>query len=419
MRILVSAYSCEPNRGSEPGIGWEWCYQFASLGNETWAITRGASRAPIEAALKDSMTDSNLRFVYYDFPLLARWLKDGERGQYLYYFIWQCGVYWVARKLHRKINFDAVQHITFGSIRLPSFLGALGVPFIFGPAGGGEYAPMALRKMFGLRGQIIDLLRDISNFWIRIDPLMRYVFASARLIYVTTAQSYALIPHRYKFKAKIRLKIGSEEAKIVSEGRKLKGGSIRLLYIGRFLYWKGMGLGILAFARAREKNPKLQLTICGSGSAERSWRRLTESLGISQHVQWVGWMPQTELDAVYESHDIFLFPSLHDSGGVVVHEALSRAMPVICLDLGGPGLVVDDSCGFAIGTAGVRFDDVVRDLAHAIQKAVSTPEVYEKLSRGARLRALALTSRKLIQAVILESCADIHSDGTLNISHER
>jgi dihydroxyacid dehydratase/phosphogluconate dehydratase len=67
----------------------------------------------------------------------------------------------------------------------------------------------------------------------------------------------------------------------------------------------------------------------------------------------------------------------------------------------------------------VRFDDVVRDLAHAIQKAVSTPEVYEKLSRGARLRALALTSRKLIQAVILESCADIHSDGTLNISHER
>ena len=55
MRILVSAYSCEPNRGSEPGIGWEWCYQFASLGNETWAITRGASRAPIEAALKDSI----------------------------------------------------------------------------------------------------------------------------------------------------------------------------------------------------------------------------------------------------------------------------------------------------------------------------------------------------------------------------
>ena len=50
MRVLLSAYACEPNKGSEAGVGWHWALEIARLGHEVWALTRANNRAPIEAA---------------------------------------------------------------------------------------------------------------------------------------------------------------------------------------------------------------------------------------------------------------------------------------------------------------------------------------------------------------------------------
>jgi glycosyltransferase involved in cell wall biosynthesis len=50
------------------------------------------------------------------------------------------------------------------------------------------------------------------------------------------------------------------------------------------------------------------------------------------------------------SHDFLLFPSLHDSGGFVVLEALCHGMPVLCLDLGGPKEIVSLDSGLIIKT---------------------------------------------------------------------
>src|SRR5262249_17128782 len=51
-------------------------------------------------------------------------------------------------------------------------------------------------------------------------------------------------------------------------------------------------------------------------------------------------MPPAELFELYDTHSLLLFPSLHDSGGFVVLEALSHGLPVVCLDLGGPREIV-------------------------------------------------------------------------------
>ena len=48
--------------------------------------------------------------------------------------------------------------------------------------------------------------------------------------------------------------------------------------------------------------------------------------------------------------DCFLFPSYHDSGGFVILEAMSRGVPVIALDLGGPGQIVNNNSGRIIKT---------------------------------------------------------------------
>ena len=69
MRVLVSAYACEPGKGSEPGVGWNWARMIAQ-DHETWVLTRSNNRAPIEAALAAD-PQPNLRFIYVAPP---RWL---------------------------------------------------------------------------------------------------------------------------------------------------------------------------------------------------------------------------------------------------------------------------------------------------------------------------------------------------------
>ena len=51
LKILYSAYACEPGRGSEPGVGWHWAVETARLGHEVWVITRANNRGVIERAM--------------------------------------------------------------------------------------------------------------------------------------------------------------------------------------------------------------------------------------------------------------------------------------------------------------------------------------------------------------------------------
>ena len=65
-----------------------------------------------------------------------------------------------------------MHHVTYAGLRAPSFMGRLGIPFIFGPVGGGERAPWRLRRGYSLPGLLHDTLRDVANFLTRFVPFM-------------------------------------------------------------------------------------------------------------------------------------------------------------------------------------------------------------------------------------------------------
>ena len=89
---------------------------------------------------------------------------------------------------------------------------------------------------------------------------------------------------------------------------------------------------------------------------------------------------------VYRAHDLLLFPSLHDSGGHVVLEALAHGLPVVCFDLGGPGSIVDESCGRVVTTGGRSRAEVLRRLTDALEELADAPQLRRRLSEGARSR---------------------------------
>ena len=77
-------------------------------------------------------------------------------------------------------------------------------------------------------------------------------------------------------------------------------------------------------------------------------------------------------------------------------EAMTHSMPVLCLDLGGPGVIVDDTCGQVVAVAGGAEGEVVHALSDALVQLASCLELRQKLSEGARSRAREYTWEKLV-----------------------
>ena len=236
MKVLLSAYACEPDKGGEPGIGWHWVVETARLGHTVWVITRANNRGAIERA---SLSMPNLHFVYHDLPQWVAKLK--KRGPLLewYYAAWQRSAYRRARVLHREQRFDIVQHVTFGVFRQASYMGRLGIPFVFGPVGGGERTPIRLRMNYGLRGHLLDTLRDAANLAARWSPWLHDTLATARLILVKTPHTAKALPERYRYKVRHIIEIGAPQA-VDAPPPRAEARGIRYLFVGRFLFWKGM-----------------------------------------------------------------------------------------------------------------------------------------------------------------------------------
>ena len=71
LRVLMSAYACEPGKGSEPGVGWNLAKAMATR-HDVWVVTRANNRPVIESELEEQPVP-NLHFLYYDLPRWASW----------------------------------------------------------------------------------------------------------------------------------------------------------------------------------------------------------------------------------------------------------------------------------------------------------------------------------------------------------
>ncbi len=387
MKILLSAFSCDPDQGSEPGVGWAWACELAKAGNEVWVLTREHNRALIESRLSAELA-LNLEFIHFGVRGVPR-MSPGL-GVYPYYFLWQLKAYFLAKRLLSSGDFDCVHHITYGSYRTPFFLSLLPVPAIFGPVGGGETTPLRLIPGLSSRGRVQEVTRRIVNFISSLNPITWLVWHYSALILVTTDATLKMIPSRYRRKARV-LPAVTTPTVAPGERPQFKGvvGRCRALFVGRLLEWKGLHLAIQALVLASHTPHDISLGIRGNGKCENSLRKLVARKGVDSMVEWIPRSSgRNEVLEIYDRYDVLVFPSFHDSGGTVVLEALSRGLPVICLDLGGPGTLVNSDCGAAICAERQSEADIVQAIADELIRFASMSETEsEEVRKRAKERA--------------------------------
>jgi glycosyltransferase involved in cell wall biosynthesis len=386
MKVLLSAYACEPGRGSEPGIGWNWANEIARLGHDVHVITRASNRKTIEAW--PGPLPAGLSFHYYDLRPWLRFWKRGNRGLTLYYWLWQAAAARFARDLHAAERFDLVHHLTFGSIKLPTFMHSLGVPLVLGPIGGGETAPISLRKGYSLRGHVSDALRDMSRSLARHNPFIFAMLWRATVIVLATPANLDFVPADRRERVRYLPAVGAPPTdRRAPRSCSSSTGEIRILYVGRFLHWKGLHLALHAADVLRRRGVQFCFTLVGHGPEKDHLQRMARRLGLESFVDWRQWLPQAELAELYRDHDIFLFPSLHDSGGSVVLEAAAHGLPTVCLDLGGPAMLVTADTGMKVPVTGASASEVSESIADAIARISRDPAMLDQLRENALAHA--------------------------------
>jgi len=385
LRILLSAYACEPDKGSEPGVGWNWVREIARF-HDVWVITRANNREPIESALgKEDFPHVN--WIYFDLPKWARFWKKGGRGLRFYYLLWQLGAYFVSRRRHRQIRFDAVHHLTFGTYWLPSFLSLLPVPFFWGPVGGAESAPRPFRVSFGINARVYELLRDLGRALGNLNPLVRMNARRAILVLSKTEDTKTCLESLGSRHVVVCSEVGltTKEMYSLNNFPAREGAApFRLLSLGRLIHWKGFELGLNAFAQFHRTFPASEYWIVGDGPERKRLETLARKLSVAENVRFWGIMTRTQALEKLMECDVLVHPSLHDSGGWVCIEAMAAGRPVICLDLGGPAFQVTQGAGIKVPALSPQ--QTVRDLATALNQIATNRAFRDQLSRGARKR---------------------------------
>lgn len=384
LNVLLSAYACEPNRGSEPGVGWEWATRLSKIHNVT-VITRRNNRRLIEDKLASSERFDDLRFIYLDLPNFFLLLKKiGILPIPIYYIIWQLAARIAI--VGQTRNYDLIHHVTFNGFRFPGAWWFTGTSVVLGPLGGGSIVSSVYRRCFGKRW-LSEWLRGLSvRFW-KANPWTLGSLLSADAVIAVgeeMGKKFASIGVNsdLMLETAVPLDLESEQEIQAVDLKK------NFMLVGNLEPWKAWQIALQAFAKAiRDGMIGQKLIVVGSGSQLQDAQTLAETLDISDHVEFTGFLIRNEVWSKVRCSRGLIFSSVRDTSGNVALEAMALRCPVICFQHQGVAWMTNDECAYRIKPD--NWDASVAGFSKAIKELAINDELVSRMGTAGRQRSLA------------------------------
>ena len=374
MKVLVSAYTCRPNEGSEPGTGWDWVNQISRF-HDVWVITRTRNKPLLE-----NQKLLRVHFNYVDLPNWLHFLRNNSLTVWIFYYLWQIEAFFLASRLQREISFDIAHHVSFMSVR-PCFVPFLDIPSVVGPVGGLQLLPYNFRRFAGHLFR--ETLREVLIRRIRWSPIWRWYLKRISVLVVANHACYRNLPSSVLPKT-ITMQIGVHMSPFHRNRFHSKGKIVRLYWASVLIRWKGLELVLKAMRLSLDKQCPIFLDITGRGEDMYYLQSMAMKQNLHQNVFFHGWLERQEQQRLLQKCDIFLFTSLHETTGVALLEAMAAGRPVIVIDHAGPGDIVTDECGIKIKPE--YPEQVVRDMALSIERLSHDPEMRRRMGEAGRSR---------------------------------
>lgn len=385
MNILYIAYSCSPYSGSEDKIGWSVPFESAK-NNRVVVITKEEQRADVEDFFQKHPA-TNIDVHYVDIPRVYKKVFKG----FLYSArlnLWHRRALAFARKYCAQHPVDIIHQITPVEFRaVGDYFRIPDIKFVCGPLGGGESIPRGL-KGYAKGHRMVEIIRGIVNRWCRfsmrlsgkMDRCDAVIFANQE-----TRSYLSGISHRCK-NAELFSEIGLRTDEL-KENNSVKHAvsKCRFLSAGRMIYRKGYDL-LLDALEQLPNDLDYEFCILGDGpELVRLRNRCAGSEKLERYVTFMGAVPYEKMEEAYCNADVFVMPSIRETTGTVLLEAMAKGLPIITIDGFGGALLLDEHSGWL--NQGHDKSSFVDAMRNALETCIRKPEDVTRKGRAARLAA--------------------------------
>ncbi len=378
-KILVSAYACEPNMGTEIGVGWHWTLEMSRY-FELWVLTRKSNRNSIELWFQKSSAHFNIHFVYFDLPKALRFWKKGLRGVRLYYILWQLLTNRIVKKTMLENDIRIYHLLTYGNALWPANSYGMKQFFIWGPTGGVDSIPFEYSKYYPLKARWVEWLRRTVVKSLSYNIGFQRRCKNADLVFCKSNSIYFSIPEKYRSRAMLFTDVAVEPRNLTSATRSSQSSNVNYLAVGRLDPWRGFDILIEAFAIASKSNRFIHLKIVGDGIDKKRLQQLIKEKDLEHMIDLPGKIPIEEYYTEMQGCDVVVNPCLKEGAVTVSFDALAFGKPLIGIETGGYTRYFKPEYSQII-LRGER-DETVANLNAAILK-LTDREIRERMSDNA------------------------------------
>lgn len=386
--VLINAYACSPNMGSEPGMAWNWCVHLAKY-CELHIITEGEFKENIDAAIPLLPQGMNMKFYYN--PVSAEIRKmcwnQGDWRFYKHYKSWQKKTYQIALEILKVHPIDIVHQLNMIGFREPGYLWKItDKPFVWGPVDAKATFPIAYLQGATLKTKLVIHLKNfLTDLQLRYGKRVRKAVKRASVVVSASSNAQETFHKYFHIQSPLLNETGCniQQHPIVDKSSK---ATLDVLWVGKLDFRKQLDLAIRSVAQTN--NPAIRLHIIGGGN-DRSYRLLASTLNISDQCTWHGMIKHHEVQKLMQESDVFFFTSVAEGTPHVVLEAISNNLPVLCFDTCGQGDSVNEKVGNKIGLSNPKKSEM--DFSDRINYFFSNRSVLKEMAGNCAQRQQELS----------------------------
>lgn len=390
MNYLISAYSVNPYKGSEDSIGWNWVLQYEKNykeGDRIILLTKKFNEKDTRKGLEE-FNIQHVELVIVDVPNALNWFREKHSAfHHMYYILWQHWAWlWVK---HSGIRFDVIHHVTMNDYRIPSseMYKAKGAKVIWGPMGGAQVTPRPL-KVYE-KNQLVASFREFVNKSCSWNPFYKKALRSYYKIYCinneTQKQISRIVGKDVPLMPELALRDEYKNLPI----RKGNNDILKIVFVGRLIGKKGIAFLVDALS-LMPTDMNWELLIFGDGDDHALIEKQIADSGIGKNVKLMGNRPLNQIAEAYQQADVFVLPSLRETSGNVLLEAMAYAVPIVAFDTSFCRLLKEVDCGVFINT-----EQALNNIKEDYCKAIVTLGQDKELAKQMGMNGYKYVNSKL------------------------
>lgn len=385
IRILMVVENASSKMGGESSKNIQLFRRLRQKGLDLWMVCHARCKDELRQEFPDDEDFFRISFVEDNWIQKLLWklgiplpyrIRDLVVGQLIHIGtqIRECQI---AKQLIAEKDIQLVFQPTPLSAKAISFMYNLNVPVVIGPLCGNLEFPPAFQAMDTLITRVtVNLARKASLILHRFFPGK----INAETLIFSDQLALKALPSGCRGKTVQMLEPAVDVSlwQCKEYATPQPGQPIRFIYLGRLVDWKGVQYLVEGFKQVVQQTNAV-LDIVGDGELREQLEASVEAMGLKHHINFYGWQSHPQCVELLNKSDVFVMPSLRESGGHAVLEAMALGLPVIVTQWGGPALTVSPDCGILVKP--ISQQAFVQGLANAMIHLANSAELRQSMGQ--------------------------------------